>query len=92
MAGIQIVADSACDLSPELVQRYDIRIVPLSVTIGDEHYTDGVDLTADEFYHRFRTMDVLPRTSQSAPGRFAEVYREAVDAVSRCFQSISPAS
>ena len=43
MAGIQIVADSACDLSPELVQRYDIRIVPLSVTIGDEHYTDGVD-------------------------------------------------
>ena len=80
MAGIQIVADSACDLSPELVQRYDIRIVPLSVTIGDEHYTDGVDLTADEFYHKLRTMDVLPRTSQPAPGRFAEVYREAVDA------------
>jgi len=80
MADIQIVTDSASDLTPEIAKRYDIRIVPLSVSIGEEHYTDGVDLTAEEFYHKLRTVDALPRTSQPAPGRFADVYREALDA------------
>ena len=80
MADIQIVTDSASDLTPEIAKRYDIRIVPLSVSIGDKHYTDGVDLTAEEFYQKLRTVDALPRTSQPAPGRFADVYREALDA------------
>ncbi len=80
MAGIQIVTDSASDLTPEIAAQYGIRIVPLSVTLGGEHYTDGVDLTAEEFYQTLRTMDVLPRTSQPAPGSFVDVYREALDA------------
>ncbi|NLA58477.1 MAG: DegV family protein [Firmicutes bacterium] len=80
MADIQIVTDSASDLTAEMAKQYGIRIVPLSVTIGDKHYTDGVDLTAEEFYQKLRSTDALPRTSQPAPGRFADVYREAIDA------------
>ncbi|NMB10672.1 MAG: DegV family protein [Firmicutes bacterium] len=80
MAGIQIVTDSSADLPEEVAKRHDIRIVPLSVSFGDEHYTDGVDLTSEEFYRKLRGGSVLPRTSQPAPGQFADVYREALAA------------
>ncbi|NMB45824.1 MAG: DegV family protein [Firmicutes bacterium] len=80
MAGIQIVTDSTADLPQDVAQEHDIRIVPLSVSFGDEHYVDGVDLTPAEFYGKLRSNPVLPRTSQPPPGRFAEVYREALDA------------
>lgn len=80
MAGVQIVTDSTADLPKEVAKRYNIRVVPLSVSFGDEHYTDGVDLTPDEFYKKLQGGSVLPRTAQPAPGRFVDVYREAVDA------------
>ena len=40
-----ISADSTCDLSPELIKRYDIRIVPLYVNLADKVCRDGVDVT-----------------------------------------------
>ncbi|NLJ24917.1 MAG: DegV family protein [Firmicutes bacterium] len=80
MPGIQIVTDSTADLSEEIVREHDIEVVPLSVSFGDEHYIDGVDLTADEFYRKLRGGSVLPRTAQPSPGRFAEVYRKALAA------------
>ena len=45
---VKIIADSTCDLSPELIKKYDVEIVPLYVTLGDESLRDGVDITPDE--------------------------------------------
>ena len=39
-----IASDSTCDLSPELIQRYDVQILPLGVALGEKQYTDGVDI------------------------------------------------
>ena len=50
MSKIKIVADSTCDLSPELVKRYDVEIVPLFVALDDKIYRDGKEITPDEVY------------------------------------------
>ena len=39
---VRILSDSTCDLSPELVERYNIEIIPLHVYLGEEEYLDGV--------------------------------------------------
>ena len=61
-----ITADSTCDLSQELLERFDIRIFPITVLLGGESYLDGVEFTADDIYARYREDGTLPKTS--APG------------------------
>ena len=49
---VKIISDSTCDLSPELLERYDIAITPLCVIKGGKEFHDGVDITpADIFAH-----------------------------------------
>jgi len=74
MARIGLVTDSTCDLPPELVEQYQIEVVPLSVIFGDENYLDGVTLTPEQFFQKLQTSPHHPRTSQPAPGDFAAVY------------------
>ena len=38
---VKIISDSTCDLSPELVNRYDIDILPLHILLGEKEYKDG---------------------------------------------------
>ena len=73
---IKVVTDSTSDLPPDLAKELDIAIVPLNVIFGTEAYKDNVDITADEFYTRLQTGDVLPKTSQPSPGDFVQVYDE----------------
>jgi fatty acid-binding protein DegV len=44
---VKIISDSTCDLSQELLERYDIAVLPLQVTLGEESYEDGVNITVD---------------------------------------------
>lgn len=60
---IIISSDSTSDLSPELIERYNIKIVPLGVTLGDKSYTDGVDITPDDIYEHHRKTGELPKTT-----------------------------
>ena len=47
---IRISADSTCDLSPEQLSRYDIGIIPLYISLGDESMKDGVEITAQTIF------------------------------------------
>lgn len=60
---IIITSDSTTDLSPELLSRYNIRILPLGVSLDGKHYTDGVDITPDVIYSNYRKNGTLPKTS-----------------------------
>lgn len=70
-----IVTDSTTSLSPEVRERPDVRIVPLTFHFGpDENYLDKVDMSNAEFYERLAESDEFPTTSQPAAGAFVEAY------------------
>ena len=60
---IIITSDSTTDLSRELIERYNIGILPLLVTLGDKTYTDGIDINADFIYDYHSKTGELPKTS-----------------------------
>ena len=78
---IALVVDSNSQLPPELVERYGIHVVPLTVTVDGVEHREGVDLDADGFYRAW-TPGHVPEvsTSQPSPGAFAEVYDRVVEA------------
>ncbi len=59
---IQVTADSTCDLTPELIKRFNIKVFPLVVTLGDETYFDGEDIKPDDIYAYFKKTGELPKT------------------------------
>ena len=63
---IRILADSTCDLTADLVEKYKIEIIPLFVRLGDEEYLDGVNITPDELYKWSDEHESTPKTA--APG------------------------
>ncbi len=82
---VKVIADSTCDLSPELVERYGISILPLHILLGDAEYEDGVSVTPEEIYKWSDANNTTPKTSapsvESARGLFApllETYEELV--------------
>ena len=59
---IIISSDSTCDLSQELIDRYQIiRILPMGVSLGDKIYRDGVDITPDDIYAHHAKTGQLPK-------------------------------
>ena len=60
---ILISSDSTCDLSREIIDRYQIRILPMGVTLGDKAFKDGVDITPDDIYAHHAKTGELPKTS-----------------------------
>ncbi|MGB4504340.1 MAG: DegV family protein [Syntrophaceticus sp.] len=72
---IQIITDSAADLPPEIIEKYNIHVVPLTVNIDGQEYTDGVDLSSQEFYRKMAEAKELPKTSQPPVTAFINVFR-----------------
>lgn len=73
---LQLVADSSCDLSEELIKKHNIHIVPLEVRIDGESYRERIDITPQEFYKKMALSKDLPKTSQPTPAAFAEIFKE----------------
>ena len=69
---IKITADSTCDLTPELLERYDVELFPLSVILNDKSFKDGVDVFADDLYRHVETTGSLPTTSANSVGEYQE--------------------
>lgn len=77
MPKIAIVTDSTSDLPEELLKKYDISVMPLTVHFGHKEFIDnGKDLTLEDFYIKLKVSDVFPTTSQPSPGDFIELYKK----------------
>jgi len=73
---VKIVTDSTAYLSPEEIARYDIHVLPLKVIFGLDAYSEGVDITNEEFYRRLAKAATLPTTSQPSVSDFPRIYGE----------------
>ena len=69
---IVLCADSTCDLSPELKERYHVHCFPFHVILEDKTYGDGYDLMPDQIYEVYRARKVLPKTAAINMAEYAE--------------------
>ncbi len=84
MKPIKILADSTCDLSPELRSQYHIDILPLCVNLGEVSRLDGVDIQPDEIYAWADKNNKTPTTSAPTPPAvkdFLEPFAEEYDII-----------
>lgn len=74
MSKIQIMTDSASDISVADEKRHHISILPFQVSLGGKSYTSRVDFDNEQFYELMAQYDEIPKTSQITPFEFQEIY------------------
>jgi DegV family protein with EDD domain len=71
--GIKILADSACDLTTNYYNEFDIEMVPLTVHLNDKNYEDGKTIHPKTVYDAMRE-GKTPKTSQVTPNTFQSIF------------------
>lgn len=74
-----ITSDSTTDLSAELKERYNVKVLPLGVTLGDKSFKDGVDINPDLIYEHYTKHGELPKTSAANIDDCIEFFKPLVD-------------
>ncbi len=77
---IKIVADSVCDLSPEIQAKYDIEIHPFIVNLGDDSFRDGVDINTSDIYNYYKSTGKVSKTAASSPAEYQDLFKKWTDA------------
>lgn len=78
MRKIQIMTDSASDISCADEKKYGISVIPFPIMLGGKTYTSRVDFDSEQFFHLMEEYDEIPKTAQITPFQFMEIYlREA---------------
>ena len=76
---IKILSDSTCDLSAQLVQEYDIGLVPLTVIKDGKEYKDGVSITPAEIFAHVAAGGDLCSTSANSVGEYGDIFAQYAD-------------
>jgi len=80
MANVAVVTDTSSDLTPEQAAQAGVRLVPLTVSFGDETFEAVTGLSNEEFYERLTAPGApMPRTAAPNPARFEAAFRDALD-------------
>lgn len=77
---IVLCADSTCDLSPELIEKYQVKILPMHVNLEENSYLDGVDINPDAIYDYYHEHKVLPKTAALNMDEFIDFVKPYIDA------------
>lgn len=81
MGKVILTADSTCDLTKELTERYNVAgYTPLHIVLGEKSYEDGVNITPPDIYKNFAATGVLPKTSAVNVGEYIDFFKPYVDA------------
>lgn len=75
-----ITADSTCDLSPELLERFQIKTIPLTIQLGDDSFLDGQGFTPELMYKRYRQDGTLPKTAACSIQQFIDFFSQFTEA------------
>lgn len=73
MEKIALVTDSSCDLPEQILEKYNIHVIPLHIIFKDGDYRDGIDITPREFYEKLN-IEEIPSTSMPSPGEIWKLF------------------
>lgn len=73
---IKIISDSTCDLSDELLKKYNISILPLHIVLGEQEYKDGLEISPDEIYQWSNANKEAPKTSAASIADTIDLYEK----------------
>ena len=73
---IRIVTDSTSDVTQDLIDKYNIKMVPLTVNFEDGSYLDKIELSSKDFFEKLSKAEKLPTTTLVSPGAFVETFSE----------------
>ncbi|MEX1377083.1 MAG: DegV family protein [Eubacteriales bacterium] len=76
---VKIIADSTCDLTPEIIKQYDIDIIPLHVILGDETFRDGLEIKAKDVISWSNKTNSTPKTSAPSIESFQKIIKKYAD-------------
>lgn len=76
---IKISADSTCDLSQELVEKYNVSIIPLHVSLGERDCLDGVSIQPQDIYDYYATTKKLPKSGACSAVEYVEFFKGIFD-------------
>ncbi|PYE45413.1 DegV family protein with EDD domain [Paenibacillus barcinonensis] len=75
-SNIKLMVDSTSDLSKELLEQYEISVVPLYVIMGSQSYKDNIDITTGELYRRSDEEGINPKTAAPSPADFLHFFEQ----------------
>ena len=73
---IRIVIDSTSDVTDEIIEKYNLKVVPLTVNFEKQSYLDKIELSSKDFFEKLAAADKLPTTTLVSPGAFVETFSE----------------
>lgn len=76
---IRISADSTCDLSPELIEQYDVAITPLYIRLGEKDFKDSIEVTREDIFSYVDRTKSIPKTAAVNVGDYVEFFKKAKD-------------
>ena len=79
MNPVKLIADSSCDIGPELAKRYDVDFVHIHVRMNGNEYLDGVNITHKDIYENYEKNHVLPSTCAMNIDEYASIFRPYVE-------------
>ncbi|MBN1191060.1 MAG: DegV family protein [Dehalococcoidales bacterium] len=79
MRPVKLLTDSTSDLPREIIEQYEISIIPLYVNFGTQSFRDGVDIKPAELYRKVKETGKLPTTSAISESDFAREFNKHID-------------
>lgn len=79
MSNIKLICDSLSDIPKDLINKYDIEVVPLTVIFDNKEYIDGIDLSKNDFYKMLRNSENMPKTSQGTYIQFLDTFKKYLE-------------
>lgn len=77
---VRIISDSTCDLSKDLIEKYNIEIIPLHIHLGEDEFEDGRNIMPDDIYRWSDEHETTPKTAAVSMGEVLDVYGPILEA------------
>lgn len=79
MKPIKIITDTCSDITPEIAEKYGIKLLPIHIIFGEEEYLDGFEITTDEFFEKLTSGSDHPKTAQVSVQEHTDAFMSLAD-------------